>query len=114
MKFWEWGSWKEAYQWCHREFAEFAGNFMRDMRSMRALWNYVYLGLYAFLCVWAALYYAHDSLNTAIMTTGGLVGTIFTAYVFSTTSEKMQAARLNIKRPDIDAPVPENEDGVSD
>lgn len=79
---------KKALSWIGREGGEFADNLSRDMRSMRALWNIIYLALFAFLCVWAALYHAQNSLNTAIVTTGGLVGTIFTGYVWSKTVEK--------------------------
>jgi len=82
--------------WCHREFREFADNFARDMRSLRALWNWLYMSLYIYLCVWAALYYGKESLNTAIITTGGLVGTIFTAYIWSTTKERADIAKMNM------------------
>lgn len=78
--------------WCHREFRETADNLMRDMRSMKSLFNYLYLALYLFLCVWAALYHAKDSLNTAIVTTGGIVPLIFGAYVWGSTKEKQIAA----------------------
>ena len=85
---WAYEQFTGATSWMHREFLRFINNFMDDMRSMRALFNYAYLLLYMFLCVWAAIYYAKTSLNTAIVTTGGIVGTIFSAYVWSTTKEK--------------------------
>lgn len=88
MRFWQWESWKQMVLWAHREFRDFSNNLMRDMRSLRALFNYVYLFLYVFLCVWAALYYGKDHLGTAIMTTGTIVGTIFTVYVWGTNKEK--------------------------
>lgn len=87
------GQLEGAVNWAHREFREFADNLMRDMRSLKALFNYVYLSLYVFLCVWAALYYGKDHLGTAIMTTGGIVGTIFTVYVWGQNKEKEMTIR---------------------
>lgn len=84
-----WNKFDKVVDWAHDEFQDSATNFMRDMKSMRALWNYLYLALYIYLCVWAALYGDKDTLKVAIVTTGGLVGTIFTAYVWSTTKEKL-------------------------
>ena len=103
----------EASSWCHKEFQRFANNFMDDMRSLRALFNYAYLLLYIFLCVWAALYYAKDSLNTAIMTTGGIVGSIFTVYVWSTTKEKAMGAKP-LSPISLPEKPHENEEGASD
>ena len=74
--------------WASRESGEFAANLSRDLRSLRSLFNILYLALYMFLCVWAALYYAKECLNTAIVTTGGLVSAIFTGYVWSKTKER--------------------------
>jgi hypothetical protein len=107
------GELEGAFNWCHREFRETADNLMRDMRSMRALFNYLYLFLYIFLCVWAAVNYAKDSLNTAIVTTGGIVSSIFMAYVWGTTKEKEFGQRpiSPISRPEKPH---ENEEGASD
>lgn len=74
--------------WCHKEFQDSAANFVRDMKSLRALWNYLYLALYIFLCVMAALSGNPSVLKTAIVTTGGIVGTIFTVYVWSKHRDK--------------------------
>lgn len=106
---------RSILDWLHSEFRHTANNFMRDMRSMRALFNYIFLLLYIFLCVWAALYHAKDSLNTAIAVTGGIVSSIFTVYVWSTTKEKM-AKRALMPAPASDAPQPasDSEDGGSD
>ena len=98
--------------WFHDEIHRFANNLMKDLRSLRALFNYVYLLLYVFLCVWGALYYAKDSLNTAIVTTGSIVSAIFAAYVWSTTKEKEIGARTVSP---ISKPVThEDEEGAAD
>lgn len=84
--------------WCHKEFRESAENFMRDFRSLRALWNWIYLALYIFLCIWAALFYP-QALATAIVTTGTIVGAIFTVYVASRTYEKVVKMKNGFKKP---------------
>lgn len=102
--------------WCYDETRQFATNLMVDLRSLRALFNYVYLLLYVFLCVWAALFYAKDSLNTAIVTTGSIVTGIFAAYVWSTTKEKESGLRQisPIAIPQPQKRPHENEEGASD
>ncbi|HET6456648.1 MAG TPA: hypothetical protein VFI02_19785 [Armatimonadota bacterium] len=108
-----WQASKDIVVWCHKEFRESAENLMRDFRSLRALWNWIYLALYVFLCVWTALYYP-AALPTAIITTGTIVGTIFTVYVASNSYEKV--ARMNNGHMKPAAPVkPEKpEDELSD
>lgn len=66
---------------------DFIQNFIRDLKSLRAVWNYFYLGLYAFLCIWTALYHP-EHLSTAITVTGGIVSVVFTGYVLSKAYEK--------------------------
>jgi hypothetical protein len=113
MKFWTWESWKQLVGWGHREVRESANNLMRDFRSLRSLFNFLYLLLYMFLCVWAALYYAKECLNTAIMSTASIVMAIFTAYVWSSSKDK----ELGLKpiSPVISPKqVNEEEDGSSD
>ena len=102
-----WENARIAFDWLHAETRHSADNFMRDMRSLRALWNYIYLALYIFLCVWTALYFGKEHLGTAIVTTGGIVGTIFTAYVWSTTKEKQIGMK---KVSPISKPEPPHED----
>lgn len=75
-------------EWLTRHAKDWAENMARDIKSFRVIWNTIYLALFAFLCIWAALYYPNTSLNTAIFTTGGIVSAIFTGYVWSTTKEK--------------------------
>lgn len=73
----------KVVDWAHKEFQDSATNFMRDMKSMQALWNWIYLALYVFLCVYVTIKGIVPAIKVAIATTGGLVGTIFTVYVWS-------------------------------
>ena len=63
-------------------------NFMRDLRSLRALWNWIYMALYVFLCCWGAVNYPKETLTTAIVTTGGIVSWIFSNYIVSAYMDK--------------------------
>jgi hypothetical protein len=56
-------------------------------QSMRVLWNWVYMALYVWISVFAVLHYP-ASINTVVMTTGGIVSAIFTGYVASKTYER--------------------------
>lgn len=67
--------------------SDFAQNLARDIKSLRALWNWLYLALYAWICVWAVLYHP-ETISTAITVTGGVVSVIFTGYVLTKTYEK--------------------------
>lgn len=69
-------------------------NFIRDLKSLRALWNALYLTLYVFLCIWTALHHP-EHLSTAITVTGGVVSVIFTGYVLSKTYEKVKNGNGN-------------------
>lgn len=66
---------------------DFIQNIIRDLKSLRAVWNYFYLALYGFLCIWTALR-APEHLSTAITVTGGIVSVVFTGYVLSKAYEK--------------------------
>lgn len=69
--------------------SDLAQNLIRDFKSLRALWNALYLALYVFLCVWTALNHP-EHLSTAISVTGGVVSVIFSGYVLSKTYEKIK------------------------
>lgn len=69
--------------------SDLAQNLIRDLKSLRALWNALYLALYVFLCVWTALHHP-EHLATAITVTGGVVSVIFSGYVLSKTYEKIK------------------------
>jgi len=64
-------------------------NLLRDLKSLRALWNGLYLALYVFLCIWTALHHP-EHLATAITVTGGVVSVIFTGYVLTKAYEKVK------------------------
>jgi hypothetical protein len=74
--------------------SDFIQNLIRDLKSLRAVWNYFYLGLYAFLCIWTALRHP-EHLSMAITVTGGIVSVVFTGYVFSKTYEKKNGLNGN-------------------
>lgn len=69
-------------------------NLIRDLKSLRALWNWLYLALYVFLCVWAALHHP-EHLSTALTVTGGIVSVVFTGYIFSKAYEKKNGLNGN-------------------
>jgi len=62
-------------------------NILRDMKSLRALWNWLYMALYAWICVWTVLHHP-DAIPTVITVTGGVVSVIFSGYVLSRAYEK--------------------------
>jgi len=76
------------FGWAFSEGKDFSVNMVRDLKSLRALWNYIFLALYTWIIVWGVLYYPTVCINTAITVTGGVVSVIFTGYVFTKSSEK--------------------------
>ncbi|OGS32989.1 MAG: hypothetical protein A2218_10405 [Elusimicrobia bacterium RIFOXYA2_FULL_53_38] len=68
---------------------DFAQNLIRDLKSLRTLWNWLYMALYAWICVWTALYHP-DAIATVVTVTGGVVSVIFTGYVLTKTYEKVK------------------------
>ncbi len=78
--------------------SDLAQNFIRDLKSLRAAWNYVYLALFVFLCVWVALHHP-EHLSTAITVTGGIVSVVFTGYVLSRAIEKVKNGNNGNGRP---------------
>lgn len=69
-------------------------NILRDFKSLRALWNWLYMALYAWMCIWTILYHP-ESVSTAITVTGGVVSVIFTGYVMTKTYEKIKNGNGN-------------------
>lgn len=55
----------------------------RDFRSMKALWNWLFLALYVWICVYLVLKYAAICGNTVVTATSAIVISIFTNYVWS-------------------------------
>jgi len=74
--------------------SDFAKNLMRDIKSLRALWNWVYMALYVWICVWTVLYHP-DAIATVVTVTGGVVSVIFTGYVLTKTYERVKNGNGN-------------------
>jgi hypothetical protein len=87
--------------------SDFVRNVARDIKSLRALWNWLYMALYAWICVWTVLYHP-DAIPTVVTVTGGVVSVIFTGYVLTKTYEKVRNGNGNHKLPEGD------ENGASD
>lgn len=68
----------QVTKWLKKLFSEL-GN---DFTSLRATWNWIYLGLYVFLALYGA-FKVHDAFSTIITVTGGVVSVLFTNYVLS-------------------------------
>lgn len=75
-------------EWCSTHSLDFVENLLRDFKSIRALWNYLFLALFTWVCVWCVLYHAETCANTVIVTVGGIVSWIFSNYVISTHMDK--------------------------
>jgi len=69
--------------------SDLAQNLIRDLKSLRSLWNWIFMALYVWVCVWTVLYHP-DVIPTVITVTGGVVSVIFSGYVFSRTYEKVK------------------------
>lgn len=54
----------------------------RDIYSLRAAWNHIYLALYVFLALFGALK-VKDAYGTIVTVTGGVVSVLFTNYILS-------------------------------
>lgn len=77
----------------HPIFARSAGEttfqtLMRKLKSHRVIWCYLYLALYLWVVVYAMLKYP-TAVNTIIVTTGGMVSFIFSAYIIGTSYENV-------------------------
>lgn len=72
--------------------SDFAQNLIRDLKSMSTLWNWIYMALYVWVCVWTVLYHS-DVISTVITVTGGVVSVIFSGYVLSRAYEKAKNGR---------------------
>lgn len=62
---------------------DFVRNVVRDLKSLRALWNYIFMALYVWASCYLVLFHAETCGSTVIMSTAGIVSVIFTNYVFS-------------------------------
>lgn len=68
--------------------SDLAQNIIRDLKSLRALWNWIYMALYVWICVWTVLHHP-DAIPTVVTVTGGVVSVIFSGYVMSRAYEKV-------------------------
>jgi len=97
--------------WCVHEGHDFFTNLMRDLKSVRALWNYLFLALYTWVCCYLVLYHA-DSCGTAVVyTTGGIVTAVFTNYVWSGLAEKKASGQFPAYSQPSAPPTPEDGNG---
>ena len=77
---------------------DFARNVARDMKSLRALWNWIYMALYVWICVWTVLYHP-NAISTVVTVTGSVVSVIFTGYVMSKSYEKVRGGYYQLRQP---------------
>lgn len=80
--------------WCLFQGHDFFTNLMRDLKSVRALWNYLMLGLFFWVIAYLVVNHADTCGNTAIMTVGTVVTAIFTNYVWAANAEKKAARQF--------------------
>ena len=67
--------------------SDFIQNYIRDLKSLRSLWNWIIGILYVWMCIYSVLYY-ESAVGTVVTVTGGLMSVIFTNYVWSSYLEK--------------------------
>ena len=75
-------------EWAWNHFRDLIEKVLRDLRSLRVLWSWIYLALYVWVIVWGVLFYPQLCLNTAITATATLAMAALTNYVWSRSSEK--------------------------
>src|ERR1700730_359413 len=85
--------------------SDFAKNIARDFKSLRSLWNWIYMTLYVWMCIWTVLYHP-QAIPTALSVTGGVISVIFTGYVCSKAYEKTRM----YNPPVVSAADPEEEE----
>lgn len=94
---------------CYRETADIAANVSRDFKSMRALWNWLFLVLYGWVVIYLTRHQGAICGNTIVVTTGSIVTAIFTNYVWSSYMEKKNRLTPVIIPPTPPTPGDENE-----
>lgn len=96
--------------WLHLNVVDFFENIARDVKSLRASFNYIYLCLYVWL-IWYCVTHYRESASTAITATAAIVSAIFSGYVLSKTFEK----KTSEKPKDEDKPKSDpDENGAGD
>lgn len=96
-------------KWLVDEVMDFFQNMVRDIRSLRSLFNWIYLMLYVWLVWYGATRYK-ECIPTAINATAAIVSAIFAGYVWSKSKDKELEIKNEIAKPKEN---PE-EDGASD
>jgi len=98
--------------WCLFQTNDFATNLMRDLKSIKALWNYLILILFFWVVIFCVLYHGETCGNTAIMTVGTVVTAVFTNYVWAANAEKKAAAQFPAYAPSTGPlKTPEDQNG---
>jgi hypothetical protein len=72
--------------------SDFIQQWYSNFQSIRAIWNWVYMALYCWCCIFAMLHYPNAS-ETVIKVTGGIVSVIFTGYVASKSYERVNGVK---------------------
>jgi hypothetical protein len=100
--------------WAEKEGSDFIQNLIRDLKSLRAIFNWIYLFLYVWLIWYAATHYK-ESIPTAIVSTAGIVSVIFSGYIYSKKSEgsNSNGAINEIKTVPQNPEADKDEDGAS-
>jgi len=62
-------------------------NIVRDLKSLRALWNWI-IGIFFVWCCWYSMTHYPASANTIVITVGGVFSAMMTNYVWSHHMEK--------------------------
>jgi len=86
------------FSWLLNHLDKFSNRLVRELAESRSMLNWVYCTCYLAL-VWYCVITNPSSMNTAIVTTGTLVGAIFTSYVFGQSYEKVVRIRTNGAQP---------------
>lgn len=104
------------FSWASDESRDFVRNVMRDLKSLKALWNYIFLSLYTWVVVWLVLHHGETCGNAAIYTTGGIVTAVLTNYVWASLAEKKMVGKFPAYEPipGSTPPKPGSESGPED
>jgi hypothetical protein len=100
-----------AIRWLWARVEPITDGITKELSENRAVLNWIYAAAYLALIFYCAVE-NQNSHNTAIMTTGGIVGTIFSVYVMAGSYEKVSKMRINSSS-SAEPPV-EGEDEASD
>jgi hypothetical protein len=99
-----------ALRWVWARADRIIEGLTKELSENRVLLCWIYAAAYLALIFYCAVKNP-GSHNTAILTTGGIVGTIFSVYVLAGSYEKVAQMRIDNESDD---PPAEGEDGASD